>query len=86
MLKHKLGHVVNVASMAGQSGTNKLVDYCSSKFAAVGLDKAFRAELFVQGHSDYIKNTVHTIYQQKCLVGFRYFAVSKIMTFSNYNF
>ena len=58
MLKHKLGHVVNVASMAGQSGTNKLVDYCSSKFAAVGLDEAFRAELFVQGHSDYIKTTV----------------------------
>ena len=58
MLKHKLGHVVNVASMAGQSGTNKLVDYCSSKFAAVGLDEAIRAELFVQGHSDYIKTTV----------------------------
>merc|ERR1712142_1260025 len=48
MIKHKLGHI----------GTNKLVDYCSSKFAAVGLDEAFRVELFVQGHSDYIKTTV----------------------------
>merc|ERR1711892_158151 len=38
--------------------TNKLVDYCSSKFAAVGLDEAFRVEMFVQGHSDYIKTTV----------------------------
>merc|ERR1719209_1172525 len=41
MIKHKLGHIVNVASLAGHSGTNKLVDYCSSKFAAVGLDEAF---------------------------------------------
>ena len=32
--------------------------YCSSKFAAVGLDEAFRVELAVQGHSDYIKTTV----------------------------
>jgi len=58
MIKHKLGHIVNVASLAGHSGTNKLVDYCSSKFAAVGLDEAFRVEMFVQGHSDYIKTTV----------------------------
>jgi len=58
MIKHKLGHIVNVASLAGHSGTNKLVDYCSSKFAAVGMDEAFRVEMFVQGHSDYIKTTV----------------------------
>merc|ERR1712183_446645 len=58
MIQHKLGHIVNVASLAGHSGTNKLVDYCSSKFAAVGLDEAFRVELFVQGHSEYIKTTV----------------------------
>lgn len=58
MIKTKKGHVVNIASLAGHSGTNKLVDYCASKFAAVGLDEAFRVELFVQGHSDYIKTTV----------------------------
>jgi len=58
MINHKLGHIVNVASLAGHSGTNKLVDYCSSKFAAVGLDEAFRVEMYVQGHSDYIKTTV----------------------------
>merc|ERR1719209_909968 len=57
MISHKLGHIVNVASLAGQSGTNKLVDYCSSKFAAVGLDEAFRVEMAVQGH-DYINTTV----------------------------
>lgn len=58
MITMKEGHVVNVASLAGQSGTNKLVDYCSSKFAAVGLDEAFRVEMTVQGHADYIKTTV----------------------------
>jgi len=58
MINHKQGHLVNVASLAGHSGTNKLVDYCSSKFAAVGLDEALRVELFVQGHSEYIKTTV----------------------------
>merc|ERR1711915_748237 len=52
------GHIVNVASLAGTSGTNKLVDYCSSKFAAVGLDDALKVELYVDGHSDYIKTTV----------------------------
>eukprot|EP00088_Acartia_fossae_P058491 TRINITY_DN6858_c0_g1_i1.p1 TRINITY_DN6858_c0_g1~~TRINITY_DN6858_c0_g1_i1.p1 ORF type:complete len:306 (-),score=69.72 TRINITY_DN6858_c0_g1_i1:284-1201(-) len=57
MIEMKKGHITNVASLAGYSGTNKLVDYCSSKFADVGLDEAFRVELFVQGHSDYIKTT-----------------------------
>merc|ERR1712126_606356 len=39
MIQHKQGHLVNIASLAGHSGTNKLVDYCASKFAAVGLDE-----------------------------------------------
>jgi len=58
MINRKLGHIVNVASLAGHSGTNKLVDYCASKFAAVGLDESLRVELAVQGHSEYIKTTV----------------------------
>jgi len=58
MIKHKLGHIVNVASLAGTSGTNKLVDYCASKFACVGMDEALRVELNISGHSDYIKTTV----------------------------
>ena len=48
MIERKLGHIVNVASLAGHSGTNKLVDYCASKFAAVGLDESLRVELAVQ--------------------------------------
>ena len=52
------GHIVNVASLAGHSGMSKLVDYCSSKFAAVGIDDALKVELKVQGHDEYIKTTV----------------------------
>ena len=33
------------------------MDYCSSKFAALGLDDALKVELVAQGH-DYIKTTV----------------------------
>jgi all-trans-retinol dehydrogenase (NAD+) len=42
MVEAKRGHVVTVASLAGHSGTNKLVDYCASKFAAVGFDESLR--------------------------------------------
>jgi len=58
MLDQQCGHIVNLASVAGQAGTNKLVDYCASKFACVGLDEALRVELAVQGNSQYIKTTV----------------------------
>ena len=39
------GHIVTIASAGGITGTAKLVDYCSSKFAAVGFDEALRIEL-----------------------------------------
>jgi len=58
MILNKKGHIVNVASLAGYSGSHKLVDYCSSKFAAVGIDDALKVELKVQGHDEYIKTTV----------------------------
>ena len=45
MLKKNHGHIVNIASMAGIVGLHKLVDYCSSKFAAVGFHLALRLEL-----------------------------------------
>lgn len=48
MLESNKGHVVNIASMAGWVGCNGLVDYCSSKFAAVGFDEALRLELKVK--------------------------------------
>ena len=37
MLEKNAGHVVTIASSAGLSGTPGLVDYCASKFAAVGM-------------------------------------------------
>jgi len=36
MIEAKKGHIVNIASMAGYGGINKLVDYCASKFADIG--------------------------------------------------
>jgi all-trans-retinol dehydrogenase (NAD+) len=40
MLEHNHGHIVTIASGAGLVGMARLVDYCSSKFAAVGLHEA----------------------------------------------
>lgn len=45
MLEKDHGHIVTIASLAGHVGISKLVDYCSSKFAAVGFDEALRLEL-----------------------------------------
>jgi hypothetical protein len=45
MLENNHGHVVTVASMAGKSGTAGLVDYCASKFGAVGFSESLLAEL-----------------------------------------
>ncbi len=45
MAARNRGHVVTVASAAGLIGAARLVDYCASKFAAVGFDEALRVEL-----------------------------------------
>ena len=45
MLERNSGHIVTIASAGGIAGTAKLVDYCSSKFAAVGFDDSLRTEL-----------------------------------------
>uniref|UniRef100_T1GF25 Uncharacterized protein n=1 Tax=Megaselia scalaris TaxID=36166 RepID=T1GF25_MEGSC len=50
MIEKDHGHIVTIASLAGHVGISKLVDYCSSKFAAVGFDEALRLELDVLGH------------------------------------
>ena len=47
MMKVNKGHIISIASLAGQVGVPKLVDYCASKFAAVGFDEALRMELDV---------------------------------------
>lgn len=49
MIENDHGHIVTIASMAGHVGICKLVDYCSSKYAAVGFDESLRVELEVQG-------------------------------------
>lgn len=36
MRERNFGHIVTISSMAGLSGAVQLVDYCASKFAAVG--------------------------------------------------
>jgi all-trans-retinol dehydrogenase (NAD+) len=45
MIERNSGHVVTVSSAGGIVGTSKLVDYCSSKFAAFGFDESLRLEL-----------------------------------------
>ena len=47
MIMQDSGHIVTVASLAGMNGMSRLVDYCASKFAAVGFDEALRTELYV---------------------------------------
>ncbi len=49
MLERDSGHIVTIASAGGIAGTAKLVDYCSSKFAAVGFDDSLRLELRRRG-------------------------------------
>lgn len=45
MVRSGSGHLVTIASAAGTIGVAGLADYCASKWAAVGLDEALRAEL-----------------------------------------
>jgi len=49
MLLRNHGHIVTISSAAGKIGVAGLVDYCSSKFAAVGTAEALRAELRKKG-------------------------------------
>ena len=45
MLASDQGHIVTIASVAGTIGVCGLVDYCASKFGAVGFDESLRMEL-----------------------------------------
>ncbi|XP_046435939.1 epidermal retinol dehydrogenase 2 [Neodiprion pinetum] len=56
MMASDKGHIVSIASLAGYVGIPKLVDYCASKFAAVGFDEALRMELEAEGYN--IQTTV----------------------------
>ncbi|XP_012270301.1 short-chain dehydrogenase/reductase family 16C member 6 [Orussus abietinus] len=56
MIEENKGHIVSIASLAGHVGIPKLVDYCTSKFAAVGFDEGLRMELEHAGYN--IQTTV----------------------------
>lgn len=45
MIERNSGHIVTVASAAGHIGVSGLVDYCSSKFGAIGFNESLRNEL-----------------------------------------
>lgn len=49
MRERNHGHIVSIASIAGCTGLVGAVDYCSSKFAAVGLMESLRRELLSIG-------------------------------------
>lgn len=61
MIESNHGHIVTIASLAGYIGVHKLVDYCASKFAAVGFDESLRLELEKLGVSG-VKTTVVSPY------------------------
>lgn len=58
MIKRRKGHIVTVASTAGNGGACGLVDYCASKFANVGFDFSLRAELGQALIDDQIKTSI----------------------------
>eukprot|EP00795_Rhopilema_esculentum_P008576 gene8576-14584_t len=45
MMEMDHGHIVSIASAAGLSGVNGLLDYCASKFGAVGFQESLHLEL-----------------------------------------
>ncbi|RWS16493.1 epidermal retinol dehydrogenase 2-like isoform X1 [Dinothrombium tinctorium] len=49
MMKANHGHIVTISSIAGITGTERLSDYCASKFANIGLEESLRYELENQG-------------------------------------
>ncbi|CAH2301698.1 estradiol 17-beta-dehydrogenase 11-like [Pelobates cultripes] len=56
MMKKSRGHIVTVASVAGHVGICYLVDYCATKFGAVGFHTGLTEELHALGY-DGIKTT-----------------------------
>ncbi|XP_072028646.1 epidermal retinol dehydrogenase 2-like isoform X1 [Amphiura filiformis] len=57
MLARNHGHVVTIASLAGHFGTKGLVEYCASKFGAVGIDESLRFEI-LENNKTGVKTTV----------------------------
>ncbi|XP_065651632.1 epidermal retinol dehydrogenase 2 isoform X2 [Hydra vulgaris] len=55
MIENNRGHVISIASIAGYGASPQLIDYCASKFGAVGLQEALGLEL--QGYAKGIKTS-----------------------------
>ena len=68
MIAKEKGHIVNIASMAGLNGINRLVDYCSSKFAVVGLTESLDIELKVSRHL-FSSSLIHSLIAYKLEFG-----------------
>ena len=49
MISKNHGHIITIASGAGLFGVPGMVDYCSSKFAAVGTHSSLTLELEANG-------------------------------------
>jgi all-trans-retinol dehydrogenase (NAD+) len=45
MIERDYGHVITLASIAGHIGAAGLVDYCASKYGAVGFNASIHREL-----------------------------------------
>lgn len=58
MMKDGHGHIVTIASTAGLIGVNRLVDYCTSKYAQIGLTEAIQNELRSEKGYEKIYTTV----------------------------
>ncbi|OTF77687.1 hypothetical protein BLA29_000927 [Euroglyphus maynei] len=58
MIERKSGHIVTIASLAGELGAAMLTDYCASKFAAVGMEQSLKLELAKANLDGQIKTTV----------------------------
>ena len=50
MIASKRGHIINISSVAGLVGINRLSDYCSSKAALIGFNDSLRTELSEYGN------------------------------------
>lgn len=49
MMEKNHGHIITIASSAGLFGVASLVDYCASKFGAVGIHESLTSELSIMG-------------------------------------
>lgn len=51
------GHIITISSSAGLFGIASLMDYCGSKYAAVGIHESLSSELSIE-NVDGVKTTL----------------------------